>query len=120
MREALSPYFPEAMLDRVRRTPAGRRLSLGSLLAGWYYEEAAVTLHDVIVFSNRELAENVWLWAHELGHVQQYDAYGLDGFALRYVTTWNELEASANQRADEVTAAIRRARDASPFEASRP
>src|SRR5262245_60383152 len=31
-------------------------------------EFRAITLNDVVVFSSREYADNLWVWAHELEH----------------------------------------------------
>lgn len=114
VRLVLEPYFDPALIERVRWTLAGRRISLGSLLAGWYYDEGAVTLEDVIVFSDPKVAENVWLWAHELTHVEQYARFGADGFALRYVLDWRSLEAEATANAFRITADIRRRRSTGP------
>lgn len=120
IREQLQPYFPEHLLNDVRWTLAGHRLSLGTVLAGWYYTEGAVTLDDVVVFSDPDTAENLWLWAHELTHVQQYEHLGVDGFAARYSRDWPAMERQASTNAFRITAAIREAQaeprnsDASP------
>ncbi len=114
VREALAPYFEPAVLDSTRWSLAGHDLGAGTLLARWYYEEGAVTLRDVIVFSDAEVARNIWLWAHELAHVEQYRRYGIDGFARRYAADWRALEAEANARAFAVTADIRARRAARP------
>ena len=116
IRTALSAYFDDEILDSARWTTAGQDLGLGSLLARWYYEEGAVTLKDLIVFSDAEVAENVWLWAHELAHMEQYRRLGTEGFAARYVSDWRALESEANRRAFAITADIRAAR-ASPVSA---
>lgn len=114
IRTALAPYFSDEILDAARWTTAGRDLGLGSLLARWYYEEGTVTLQDVIVFSDAAVAENVWLWAHELAHMEQYRRLGTDGFAARYASDWRGLEAEANRRAFAITADIRARRAARP------
>ena len=112
IRTALSPYFDDAILDGARWTTAGHDLGLGSLLARWYYEEGAVTLKDLIVFSDAAVAENLWLWAHELAHMEQYRRLGTEGFAARYVSDWRALESEANRRAFAITADIRTRRGA--------
>lgn len=114
IRAALSPYFDDEILEQAQWTLAGQDHGLGSLLARWYYDEGAVTLHDVIVFSDAGVAQNVWLWAHELAHMEQYRRMGLDGFAVRYVTDWRLLEAQASSRAFAITADIRAQRAARP------
>lgn len=114
VRASLAPYFSDEILESARWTTAGRDLGLGSLLARWYYEEGAVTLKDLIVFSDDAVAENVWLWAHELAHMEQYRRLGTEGFAARYVSDWRTLEAEANRRAFAITADIRARRAARP------
>jgi hypothetical protein len=106
--ETLARYYDEALRREVRWTRAGHRLSLGTLIAGWLYTEGAVTLQDVVVFSTDDVAhENVWLWAHELAHVEQYKRLGIDRFAAAYAANWQALEAEANARADAVASDIR-------------
>ncbi|MDP1874509.1 DUF4157 domain-containing protein [Phenylobacterium sp.] len=114
VRTALAPYFADEILESARWTTAGQDLGLGSILARWYYEEGAVTLKDVIVFSDAKVAQNVWLWAHELAHMEQYRRLGTERFAARYVSDWRELEAQANRRAFAITADIRARRAARP------
>lgn len=110
VRRELEPYFSDDLLDDVRWTLAGQRLSLGSVLASWYFDEAAVTLQDVLVFSSPDASRNLWLWAHELAHVEQYRRWGVDGFSRRYAADWAAVERAANRRADQVIAEIRRRR----------
>jgi hypothetical protein len=108
VRKVLAPYFGEDLLDEVHWTLPDRRPGLGSLLAGWYFRSGgAVTLGDIVVVSDGAMADNVWLWAHELTHVQQYRRLGLDGFARAYVADWRSLEDAANQHANAITRAIR-------------
>lgn len=107
VRAELKPYFDDELLDGVRWSLAGRGLDLGSLLAGRYYEEGAVTLYDTIVFSDREVTRNLWLWAHELAHVEQYRRMGIDGFAFAYAADWRAIEGEASGRAYAITADIR-------------
>ncbi|MDP2214947.1 DUF4157 domain-containing protein [Phenylobacterium sp.] len=114
VRTALAPYFTDEILESARWTKAGEDLGLGSLLARWYYDEGAVTLKDVIVFSDGKVAQNLWLWAHELAHMEQYRRMGVNGFAARYASDWRELEAQANRRAFAITADIRARRAARP------
>ena len=39
------------------------------------------------------------LWAHELTHVMQYQRWGTDGFAARYVRDMNAVEKEARDNA---------------------
>jgi hypothetical protein len=110
IRRELEPYFGEDLMDEVTWTLAGHRLSLGSILASWYFDEAAVTLQDVLVFSSPRASRNLWLWAHELAHVEQYRRWGVNGFSARYAADWAGIERAASRRADAVIADIRRRR----------
>jgi hypothetical protein len=93
---ALLGYFPPALLQRVRFAVGGtRRLSL-PMLAFSYGDAKAITLGDVILFKNEQLAEtNLKLWAHELTHVMQYQRWGIKGFAERYVRDSGGIEREA-------------------------
>lgn len=68
----------------------------------------AVTLIDIILFRDAQTAEqNVALWAHELKHVQQYQEWGVEGFAQRYTQDFNAVEAPAYAIQAEVRRATR-------------
>ncbi|WP_095155035.1 DUF4157 domain-containing protein [Pseudomonas sp. Irchel 3E13] len=68
----------------------------------------AVTLVDVIVFRTAEDArDNVALWAHELKHVQQYQQWGVEGFAARYTRNFDAVEAPAYAIQAEVGKALK-------------
>jgi hypothetical protein len=107
LHERLAPHYGRDVLATIRWTTRGQRLELGSLLTAWVLEEGAVTLDRVIVFDNEELAENLWLWAHELAHVEQYRRLGVEGFAAAYLADWAAMEAEAVARGNAVVAAIR-------------
>lgn len=85
------------------------RIDLGTLLTEQYMHEGAVTLNRQVVFSSERLARNVWIWAHELAHVEQYRRMGVSRFAAAYITDWQAIEREATDRANKVTAAIRKA-----------
>ncbi|HEX8568749.1 MAG TPA: DUF4157 domain-containing protein [Caulobacteraceae bacterium] len=97
IQQALGPYFDAELMADVRWSVSGRGFDLGSLLAGWYLEEGAVTLEDVVVFSNPATARSVGLWAHELSHVEQYRRLGVSRFAEHYVRDWRGLEEEASR-----------------------
>src|SRR5690348_210642 len=87
-------YFPAWLLQKVRFASgfANNGLSLPSL-AFTYGDAAAMTLGDVILFRDERAAQNdLKLWAHELTHVMQYQRWGTDGFASRYVADRQVVE----------------------------
>ena len=106
MKELYRPYFPDAVIEEVRWTLADRRVGLGSFLAGWHYHEGAVTLDDVIVFSNTTAAGHRALVAHELTHVLQYRQLGLADFARLYAQNWPLIERQARENAGRIMADI--------------
>jgi hypothetical protein len=94
MRKQLAMVFPIELLDRVRFR-VGRENSM-TMQAFQYGHVQAVTLIDVIVFRNEtDALTNDSLWAHELTHVRQYDRWGLEEFARRYVNDHKAVEDEA-------------------------
>jgi hypothetical protein len=106
---ALLGYFPAALLQRARYAVGGkRRLSL-PMLAFSYGDALAITLGDVILFKTARAAENdLKLWAHELTHVMQYQRWGIEGFAERYVRDSASVEREAIDNADRFAAWLAR------------
>jgi hypothetical protein len=94
-------YFPAAMLQQARYgSGAQGRIALPAL-AFTYGDAAAITLGDVILFRDDRAAQtDLKLWAHELTHVMQYQRWGLDGFAARYVEDSGTLEREASDNAE--------------------
>lgn len=102
IRRQLQGKLPEAVLDAARyQVSKGDTLNLGhvamnhgELVDGRTVE--AITLVDVILFRTAADAEtNLALWMHELTHVRQFMDWGVRGFAERYVTGPQEVEAEA-------------------------
>ncbi|UCI23976.1 DUF4157 domain-containing protein [Mesorhizobium sp. B2-8-5] len=52
----------------------------------------AVTLIDVVVFRGPGEAADPSIWAHELKHVEQYQAWGVRRFAIRYARNSGSVE----------------------------
>lgn len=106
IRAKLAGYFPDALLDRVRyRVGIGNDLALPS--HAFRANAAAVTLDHVIAFRDRNDAEaSTRLWAHELTHVQQYERWGVRGFARRYTLDHDGVEREANANAGRIIAAM--------------
>lgn len=109
MVQVLAPHFDARLLKSVRWTTGTGRVDLGTFLTEQYMEEGAVALNGQVVFSSERLTRNVWIWAHELAHVEQYRRMGINRFAAAYIADWQAIEREANDRANKVTAAIRKA-----------
>jgi len=105
VRRGLAGYFPDALLRKVRFAAGAVEGNAAPALAFAYGDAAAMTLGDTIVFRDRWRAESdLKLWAHELTHVQQYDRWGIDGFAERYVRDSKAVEQEAYGNADRFEA----------------
>jgi hypothetical protein len=95
IRAALTGYVPDAVLDRVRWRVGGSEMSLPQNVIR-FGDVPAMTLVDVVVFQERRPAlEDPKLWAHELYHVMQYEEWGVDEFALRYLSDYEAVEEPA-------------------------
>lgn len=93
-REAFEGYVDSAVLDRVRWRVDAEASLLGSI----FFQSGsvrAITLDHVILFANEEEAGNIKLWAHELFHVMQYERWGIDGFAERFIADHRSIEREA-------------------------
>lgn len=98
-------YFPPALLQKARFAVGGTRtLSLPGL-AFSYGDAGAITLGEVILFKTERLAQgDTKMWAHELTHVMQYQRWGIDGFASRYVRDSAGVEQEAIDNANRFAA----------------
>ena len=106
IRAALDPYFPAQILDKAMWTTAGG-ISLDGLLTEWFALEGAITLGEVIAFSDGAQAqEDVELWAHELTHVVQYEELGIESFAYEYLRDFSNMEHQASSNASRVMAGV--------------
>jgi uncharacterized protein DUF4157 len=96
IRASLEGYVPKATLDRVRWRAGG-----GDLLSqsAFFLKDAqAITLDYVIVFNDEnEARKDPTLWAHELRHVMQFEEWGVEGFATRYLTDSIAVEDVASE-----------------------
>lgn len=102
---ALLGYFPSTLLQRCRfATGSNRPLTLPGL-AFSYGDATAIALGDVILFKSERLADSdLKVWAHELTHVMQYERWGIDGFADRYVRDSTSVEQEAADNANRFMA----------------
>jgi len=96
IREQLLRWYPPSFLDaaRYKVNDNGQLSAATAVLQN--PDVGAVTLIDIIIFRDAKTAEqNIALWAHELKHVQQYQEWGVEGFAQRYTQDSNAVEAPA-------------------------
>jgi hypothetical protein len=96
IREQLLRWYDPGVLDTARYKVSndGQFSAATAILQN--PDVGAVTLIDIILFRDAQTAEeNVALWAHELKHVQQYQEWGVEGFAQRYTQDFNAVEAPA-------------------------
>jgi hypothetical protein len=98
---ALLGFFPDALLRKVRFTSGhADAITIPGLAMGYGHIDA-VTLVDVIMFRDDHAAHtDSKLWAHELTHVMQYERWGIDGFAKRYLQDYDTVEREARDNAD--------------------
>jgi hypothetical protein len=98
-----SGFYSQEVLSVYWRVGQGHDLSLqaNSFRFG---DRAAIVLDTVMVFRSWSDANSLWLWAHELAHVEQYRAWGIDDFTKRYIRDYAQIENDANRRADEFMA----------------
>ena len=92
----LQSYFSRDLLDQVRWRSGYGAASLQSLaleLGG----ADAITLDKIIVFKDGRDVQNAFLVAHELGHVLQYQSWGISDFAKRYLRNHAGVEAAAER-----------------------
>lgn len=95
IRAALEGYVPEPILDRVRWREGASEISLPQNMIRFGHANA-VTLDDVIVFEEGTTAlEDPRFWAHELKHVMQFEEWGVEGFAARYLRDYDAVENEA-------------------------
>jgi hypothetical protein len=97
---ALLGYFPEAMLRKVRYASGHADAITVPGLVMTYGHIDAVTLVDVILFRDDDAARSdARLWAHELTHVMQYERWGVEEFATRYLQDSEAVEQEARDNA---------------------
>jgi hypothetical protein len=98
---SLLGYFPAALLQKCRFAVGNAHALTLPALAFSYGDATAITLGDVVLFKNELVAEtDVKVWAHELTHVMQYQRWGTEGFAERYVRDSGVVEQEAVDNAN--------------------
>ena len=93
---SLLGFFPADLLQKARfGVGLTEAVNLPSL-AFSYGDAVAMTLGEVILFkSDRQAKTDAKLWAHEMTHVMQYQRWGIEGFADRYVRDSAAVEREA-------------------------
>jgi hypothetical protein len=98
-------YFPAALLQRCRYATGSSRPLMLPALAFTYGDATAITLGDVVLFKSDRVAEtDLKIWAHELTHVMQYQRWGVESFAERYVRDSAAVEQEAIDNANRFAA----------------
>ncbi len=94
-------YFPAALLQRCRFAVGSSRALTMPALAFSYGDATAITLGEVVLFKSERTAEtDLKVWAHELTHVMQYQRWGVEGLADRYVHDTAVVEQEAIDNAN--------------------
>jgi len=116
VRSRLAASFPKEVLDRVRVVETGEEGTLPAIInfVQTRFGDAvggtsAVTIDDIVAFSQIPEPSELEFWAHEVEHTVQYRRLGgIDGFAAEYARNYQGLEDEANAVAAEVAAAARK------------
>lgn len=98
----LRGLLPDDIIDAARYTVSLDAPTLPDLLNRGNREllglDHAVSVRNLVIFSREPTfasAGDARWWAHELGHHLQYQRWGVEGFAQRYVTDFQALEREA-------------------------
>ncbi|MDP1977616.1 DUF4157 domain-containing protein [Undibacterium sp.] len=112
VRNALRPFFTSEVLAKVKYIASPLGLTLPEVINGYQVfmgnHAHAVTVGNVIAFSIEPGTsdDDVFWWAHETCHVEQYERLSFDGFAKAYVENYKNIESEAESRAEKVKAAL--------------
>ena len=108
IREQLLRWYDPSVLDSVRYKVSDNGQFSAATAMLQNPDVGAVTLIDIILFRDAQTSQqNIALWAHELKHVQQYQEWGVAGFAQRYTQDFNAVEAPAYAIQAEVRRSVR-------------
>jgi hypothetical protein len=109
IREQLLRWYDPGVLDTARYKVSDNDQFSAATAILQNPDVGAVTLIDIILFRDAQTAEqDIVLWAHELKHVQQYQEWGVEGFAQRYIQDSNAVEAPAYAIQAEVRRSVRK------------
>lgn len=115
VRAQLAPYFPPGRLDNVVWTSDWGVFNGITPTIAMACGAYAITLDDVIVFRDSNLAQSPVLWAHELTHVDQYQRWGMPTFARKYTAHSSSVESEAYGRENQIRSALTQPRNP-PFQ----
>lgn len=105
IRRALAPYFPETpwVFEKTRWVVSAEVGGLPDIIM-LNPDVGAMTVNDIVIFKSKSDAEsNAPLWAHELVHVLQFQALGVEAFAREYLETGGkDLENEAEEFSERV------------------
>ena len=105
IKRALLGYFPDNILRKIRFASGTAEAIAIPGMARAYGDIDAMTLGDTILFRDDKVAQtDAKLWAHELTHVMQYERWGIEGFATRYIEDFAAIEKEARENADRFVA----------------
>ncbi len=108
VRNYLRPFFKPEVLDSVKYIVSPIGLTLPEVINGTQVfmgnHAHAVTVGNLIAFSiePRTTDDDVFWWAHEICHVEQYANLGFSGFAKAYCENYSAIENQAEARAQAV------------------
>jgi len=92
IRQILRGYASDDSMNRVRYKIGDNGFFNLARLLEQGGAASAVTLIDVVVFRGPTEAGDPSIWAHELTHVDQYQAWGVHSFAVQYTRNWQTVE----------------------------
>lgn len=100
IQRALLGFFPAALLRKVRYASGNAgQISIPGLALSYGHIDA-VTLGEVVLFRDeRKALADRELWAHEITHVMQYERWGIEEFAARYLEDRETIEQEARDNA---------------------
>jgi hypothetical protein len=115
--DLFKPYYSAEVLQRAKYAIGSVGINLPDVISNsnkfmdqCLHKEGkpwAVTVDDVMVFPQQpSLDTDLPWWAHELQHVAQYASWGVNTFAFRYVTGYQEVENEAINKSADVMAKI--------------
>lgn len=99
----LAAFFPRGLVRRARYV-VSRDLFESLSAAPFRFDDVdAVTVVNVIVFRDAAAAGRELSWARELARVAQFERWGVDAFARKYLESWRRLARESRRVAAEYT-----------------